>query len=113
METPRQHEWVGLSGRTYRYDVRPISAHFAGRTPINYVFAEYRGSAEWKALCVGQTDDLSILRSHPELPCIRENGGAYVHVRVASRSLNERREEVRDLILCYNPPCNGKVHLRL
>ena len=101
-------DWPGQSGKTYRYwfateIANPSMKEEAG----NYMFVKQIASG-WVPVYVGQTNNLnSRLTNHPELPCVRRNGGTHLMAHTTLGGEAARLEEEADLIARWNPPCNG------
>ncbi len=101
------HPWNGFSGRTYIYQVLPISKINELSGPGGYIFAKVFGGY-WVPIYVGQTSNLSErFDHHHAMPCIRRNGATHIHVRANFGGEDARRAEESDLIARYHPPCNG------
>ena len=104
--TPKTIEWPSKSGTTYTYYIHPIGTIFQDK-PGNYVFAKEISPDHWKPLYFGETEHLSdrLTSSHEKLPCVRRNGGTYVHVHKSSANASARRVEESDLINRWGQVC--------
>ena len=98
--------WTGASGKKYEYTLYGLDAEF-NNVAGNYVFAQEVEPRTWKAVYVGQTDDLGRrLANHEKKPCVRRHGGTHVHVHGNATGESARREEESDLIKALDPVCN-------
>ena len=106
MEDEATIKWFGQSGKPYTYWLYPIDTNF-GSTPGNYIFVKKDESGEYKAICIGETDDLSQrFDDHKKMPCIKNNGATHICVHQSVDALRIRCSEESDLIANYAPPCN-------
>ena len=86
--------WTGESGTRYTYYVHSW--------PISCTNAQN----QWEPIYIGQTGDLSErFDSHHAMDCIDREGATHIHVHLNSSAEETRREEERDLIDSYDPPC--------
>ena len=113
MSPPLQVDWHGISGETYRAVVHGITPVFP-QIPAIYIFAVIMNGL-WKALYVGETDDLARrLEEHrgrdgkwnPAI-LLGMNG---LHV-IWSPNEAERRDIERDLRLRLQPHLNKESGL--
>ena len=98
--------WTGASGKTYEYEMHQIGTDW-NAVAGNYIFAKSTSPGKWQAVYIGETGNFKErLPNHPELPCVRRNGGTHIHVHVNSDS-QARLNEESDLLASESPPCNG------
>ena len=99
--------WIGKSGKTYRYEVHAKNTNWAD-VPGNYIFAKQTPNG-WLALYMGETGSLRdrITPSHEKWDCAERAGMTHIHAHTNSSSQQTRRDEESNLIQRYNPPCNG------
>jgi predicted GIY-YIG superfamily endonuclease len=101
-------DWPGKSGKKYRYWFatemeNPLMKKEAG----NYMFVKQETNG-WVPVYIGQTDDLDRrLTNHPELTCVRKNGGTRLMAHTAGANEAARLVEEADLVDYWDPPCNG------
>lgn len=114
MSPPLQVDWHGISGETYRAEVHGISTMLP-HLPAIYIFAVIMDGL-WKALYVGETDDLARrIEEHrgtdgkwnPAI-LLGMNG---LHV-IWSPNEAERRDIERDLRLGLQPHLNKESGFR-
>ena len=99
--------WVGQSGRQYVYEIYPIGTKFSA-VPGNYIFAKETQPKSFKAVYIGETQDLSErFDNHHKMRCIQRNNATHIHVHGNSQGQVARREEESDLIPKWLPTCNG------
>ena len=97
--------WTGESGKGYDYEVYEIGTNW-NDVGGNYIFAKMVNGS-WSAVYIGQTSSFKDrLPSHPELPCVRRNGGTHIHAHTNTNA-QSRLDEETDLIRRHKPPCNG------
>ena len=101
-------DWPGESGKTYRYwfaseITNPSMKEVAG----NYMFVKETVSG-WVPVYIGETGNLNDrLTNHPELSCVKRNGGTHLMAHTTPGGKDERTDEEADLIEKWDPPCNG------
>lgn len=101
-------DWPSKSGKTYRYwfaakMINPLMKEEAG----NYMFVK-EGAGGWVPVYIGETGNLNTrLTNHPELPCVKRNGGSHLMAHTTGGGKDERTDEEADLIDYWSPPCNG------
>ena len=101
-------DWLGKSGETYRYwfaseITNPSMKEEAG----NYMFVKKRTDG-WVPVYIGQTGNLNTrLTNHPELDCVKRNGGTHLMAHTTPAGKEKRTDEEADLITYWSPPCNG------
>jgi hypothetical protein len=109
MADERTIMWSGISGKTYKYWIKPIGTSFKSE-PGNYIFAKETSQQTWIAIYVGETDNLdrrlSNPDSHEKIGCVRRNGGTHIHAHTSSDNTTTRRGEEADIRDKWNPPCN-------
>ena len=106
MEDAATVKWFGQSGKPYLYWLYPLGTNF-GATPGNYIFTQKTEAGEYKAIYIGETDDLSQgFENHKKMPCIKEHGATHIFVHQSLDALRLRCVEESDLIANYTPPCN-------
>lgn len=99
-------KWIGASGKEYLYDIFKIGIDW-NDVPGNYIFAYKTEPTVWAPVYIGETESFKDrLPNHPELPCIRRNGGTHIHAHVNQNSQG-RLDEEADLLKNHNPPCNN------
>ena len=98
--------WQGKSGTKYKYWIYPIG-HSLKAEAGNYIFTKETQPGSWRPIYIGQTENLDErFDDHHKAGCIRSNGATHIHVHLNS-SKPARLAEERDLILRWNPVCNG------
>ena len=98
--------WTGESGTRYTYYVHSWPTSFTNAEPGNYIFCKLNAQNQWEPIYIGQTGDLSErFDSHHAMDCIDREGATHIHVHLNSSAEETRREEERDLIDSYDPPC--------
>jgi len=98
--------WVGKSGRTYKYGVYPIDETFEKGIPANYLYAKKRRSG-WEAMYVGETSEVSErLTQDSKYQCALDKGATHIHFHKGSAEESDRKEEVENLINVHSPQCN-------
>jgi excinuclease UvrABC nuclease subunit len=104
--TSTKCNWAGKSGKTYEYHVYELGFSFAANQPGNYIFAKLNASGQWVPQYIGQTKDLkNRLGDHEKEACAKRNGATHIHAHLNPTEAARLAEE-KDLIECYNPPCN-------
>jgi hypothetical protein len=99
-------KWTGQSGAEYEYWIYPIDTTF-NSSPGNYIFAKETRPGYWAPVYIGQTSDLGDrLGNHEKEKCARRNGATHIHAH-RNDTESARRNEERDLVLSWRPPCNG------
>jgi hypothetical protein len=88
---PPTIEWVGASGRRYRYWIYRVGTAFV-RAPGNYVYAKEsnRKPGHWSPISIGECDDLSVERGAVA-------GATHVHVHQAHEGFQSRLGEETDI----------------
>ena len=101
---PERHQWVGLSGEMYTYDVYDWPSRLTPG-PGNYIFATSNAAGGWYPLLVGECADLSALATQDRLrPGAGKHPATHVHVRLNFNPAAVRRREVGDLAEQWVPP---------
>ena len=101
------HDWEGASGTSYQYWVYPLGTMFEEK-PGNYIFAIPTPGGGWRAAYIGETENLGQrLPNHEEEHCAKRLGATHIHAHVTFGGEDIRRAEEKDLILKWDPPCNG------
>lgn len=100
----------GLSGRTYRFGVFPLDAHFRNMGAV-YVFShrtlDSTGNENHAPVYIGQTGVLSDgLPDHKNRSNIKENKANCVCIHIDWDERLRARIE-KDLMVYYNPPGNN------
>jgi len=101
MPDTQTNEWIGKSGRAYRYTIYPLPTRFSPGQPGNYVFAKRDADGHWTPLYIGQGDLNDRAIHHHQAQCLRVKGATHFHCHKAALEQHRRREEI-DLLL--NPP---------
>ena len=106
-------DWLGLSGKSYRYIVFTIdrNLHTVATTLDavggNYCFARENPNHSWTPIYFGETGDLSErFNNHHKASCIKRKGATHIHVRENTKK-SERLVEEKDLNDKWNPKCKG------
>jgi hypothetical protein len=100
--------WPGLSGTTYVYWMHPIGTSFQA-VPGNYIFAKEIMPGKWKAVYVGQTNNLGgRLTDHEREAAAIRQGATRIHVHTNQGGEAARKSEEKDLILNLQPICNDQ-----
>lgn len=103
--TSTKCNWAGKSGKTYEYQVYPISTNFK-EEPGNYIFCKLNAAGQWVPQYIGQTKNLNQrLGDHEKEACAKRNGATHIHAHLNPMEAARLAEE-KDLIERYNPPCN-------
>jgi predicted GIY-YIG superfamily endonuclease len=98
--------WEGQSGAKYGYWIAPLNAPFKEQ-PGNYIFAYENRPGYWTPVYIGQTNNLKRrLENHSEDECARRNGATHIHTHISSSNENVRKQEEKDLVRKWSPPCN-------
>jgi hypothetical protein len=98
--------WTGKSGKEYTYWFYKIGTAFDA-VPANYIFCKETTENKVRAIYIGETGDLSErFDNHHRMSCIKREGATHVCAHKSSTDEDERRNEERDLIANYDPPCN-------
>jgi hypothetical protein len=101
-------EWIGQSGRSYTYWIRPIGTELKN-FPGNYIIAKTAFLGDWLPIFIGQTEDLSEdFDQHDKADCIRREQATHLHAHVNNGGQEARLTEETDLIARHSPPCNGR-----
>jgi hypothetical protein len=99
-------DWVGQSGKRYRYEIYPFDASFRP-LPGNYIYARQSEEGGWIPIYIAQTRDLhQRLEGHVSVDDARANGATHLHAHYCSAGQATRCGEERDLILRWQPVCN-------
>ena len=99
-------DWVGQSGKKYRYEIYPFDASFRP-LPGNYIYARQSGEGGWIPIYIAQTRDLhQRLEGHVRVDDAVTNGATHLHAHYCSVGQATRCSEERDLILRWQPVCN-------
>ena len=101
-----QISWRGQSGADYTYWVYPIGTSFKEEAG-NYIFAKETRPGSWTACYIGQTANLNQrLENHEKEDCAKRDGATHIHAHLNSSGESARKDEEKDLILRWAPPCN-------
>ena len=97
--------WTGASGRSYEYEVYPVSTLFI-EVPANYIFTKIV-DGRYQPLYIGQTDNLKerITRAHHKWACVEQQGVTHIHVH-QNAAESTRLAEEQDLLHQWHPVCN-------
>ncbi|MFC1580641.1 hypothetical protein ACFL4N_06970 [Thermodesulfobacteriota bacterium] len=100
----------GLSGRTYRFGVFPLDAHFRNMGAV-YVFShrtlDSTGKETHAPVYIGQTGELSAgLFNHKNRSDIKENEANCLCIHIDWDEMLRAKIE-KDLMVFYNPPGNN------
>lgn len=102
-------DWPGKSGKTYTYWFIPgdIDSPSLKAVAGNYMFVKKLPDG-WVPVYIGQSGDLNERHSdHPEVPCVKRNGGTHLMAHTTPGGKDARLAEEKDLVDHWNPPCNG------
>ena len=101
-------DWSSQSGKKYTYWFSSEIENPSMKSESgNYMFVK-KISDGWIPVYIGETGDLDErLTNHPELPCVRKNGGSHLMAHMTPAGQAARKAEESDLIAFWNPPCNG------
>ena len=104
----------GTNPKRYRYYfVKSLEAKDIQAQPGNYMFVKETKKDFWQPVYIGQADNLKTrLPNHPELPCVKREGGTRAMGHTNSKSEQTRKNEEADLIGYWNPPCNQQHRTR-
>ena len=98
-------EWVGQSGKTYKYWIYPIGQSFKAQAG-NYIFARQTKPNTYLPIYIGQTEDLSErFDDHHKKDCIKREGATHIHAHL-NADKQSRLDEESDLIAKWLPTCN-------
>ena len=96
-------DWLGATGKTYRYWFLEGEAK---AEPGNYMFVKPSGNG-WVPVYIGQSSNLrNRLANHPEMPCVRRNGGTHTMAHTTPGGKQTRLDEEADLVDHWKPACN-------
>lgn len=99
-------DWEGASGRTYRYEIYPLSTGFREK-PGNYIWARETRPGCWSPCYIGQAKNLNQrLGDHEKEACAKRHGATHIHAHLNGAGEAARLAEEKDLILKWEPPCN-------
>ena len=103
---PLTIDWLGASGRSYRYWIYPVGTAFV-RAPGNYVYAKEldRSQGHWSPISIGECEDLSVeFSGYREKSRIATSGATHVHVHQAHEGLQSRLSEETDISQKWKAP---------
>jgi excinuclease UvrABC nuclease subunit len=97
----------GASDRTYTLWVYELGTDFDPNQPAVYVVMREYSPEQYVVIYIGQTEDLAArFEDHHKRQCMARHQANVIAVRV-ERDEAERLAIENDLIVAYNPPCNG------
>jgi hypothetical protein len=99
--------WPGQSGKEYPYQVYSLDSSFK---PIaaNYIYAKESETGYWIPLYIAQTRNLNQrLEDSEKQGLAMQNGATHILVHISDQSQAARCSEEEDLILRWQPACNG------
>lgn len=97
---------TGKSGKKYEFRVYPWGTSFKALGGV-YLVLKRKPDGSYDVIYVGQTGDLSErFEDHHKQGCFNRNGKTHIAVRVEAVERTRLAIEA-DLIVNYNPPCNG------
>jgi hypothetical protein len=106
--TTQTCNWTGKSGKTYVYEIYPLTATFRAKAG-NYIYAKEISPGRWVAKYIGQTKDLNQrLGDHEKEACAKRHGATHIHAHLSADEQTRLAEE-KDLIQHHNPPCNTQL----
>ena len=98
--------WVGVSGKTYAYNIYDITSTSWNEVAGNYIFAKKAKSGGWTPVCIGETENIrdGIARQLVS-PCVHFHGATHIHAH-SNGDTASRAFEKEDLAVRYKPDCN-------
>lgn len=99
----------GESGKVYQYEIYSIWHEFPA-VAGNYIYAKelVPGSGCWSPIYIGQTANLSErFDDHNKMQCILAYS-TRILIHWNNGGEQARRDEEKDLIETYSPPCNAR-----
>lgn len=108
MTSPPKVIWTGKSGTKYTFNLYPIGTNFKAIAGV-YIFTKQRVDKKWRAIYIGETEDLSTrFDDHHKMDCIEDEGATHICILSVGMGKKKDRQAVEaDLIASENPPCNG------
>ena len=101
--------WPGQSGAEYQYEIYPLDTPLPP-LPGNYIYAMQDENGCWIPLYVAQTRDLhQRLEGYEKLQDAAQAGATHVHVHFSTTGQAARCTEEHDLIVRWQPMCNGPL----
>jgi len=113
MDTEKTCNWIGKSGKSYRYYIWSLPQSFSPNQDGNYIFAKLVNNL-WVPIYIGQGDLGSRIGPyHHKYNCIYSKGVTHVHVHL-NTSRESREAEESDLLAYYTNAfyphgCNEKI----
>jgi hypothetical protein len=101
-------DWLGASGRTYKYwNLSTIAAGTIQAVGGNYCFAKQLPNGNYLPVYFGVADDLNArITNHDRLAEAVALGATYVMAHTTPAGEQARLDEERDLIQFWNPMLN-------
>ena len=105
--------WVGASGKNYKYFIYSIPPDFNNGQPGNYIFVKLSNDQKWIPIYIGETKDLGErFDGHHKMSCIKRKGATHIHVHLNFGGEDVRKKEEQDLLDHYTNAhepngCNG------
>ena len=101
--------WLGQSGKAYRFEVHPIDTTFRP-LPGVYIYASQSEDGGWIPIYIAQTRDLhQRLEGHVKPEDAVANGATHLHAHYDTVGQAARCTEERDLVLRWRPVCNDAI----
>lgn len=99
-ETPSCN-WIGASGKLYRYFIHKLPTSFNANQPGNYIFTKVNAENKWVPIYIGQGDlGDRVSDDHHKWECIQRKGATHVHVHTNAIE-DARLAEEKDLLANY------------
>jgi len=106
MSTTETHDWIGASGKQYKYSIHSLDTSFKEKAG-NYIFAKLSSQYQWVPVYIGQAENLKDrLSNHNKEDCALKHGATHIHAHLTSGGEIVRLAEEKDLLLNFNTPCN-------
>lgn len=103
-------EWTGESGAKYNFAIYPFGTDFKAVGAVYIVTkrtVKSDGGGNHNFIYVGQTGDLSTrFDDHHKAACFKKNGANCICIHLNGKE-SQRLDIETDLVMHYNPPCNG------
>ena len=102
--TQQKVTWQGKSGKGYSYQVYNLNTDW-NDAPGNYIFAK-KVPAGWAPIYIGETTSFKKrIPGHEKWPCVRRYGATHIHAHT-NADAKARKDEEKDLLARFDPPCN-------
>ena len=92
--------WVGESGKQYKFYIKRLPVSFNENQDGNYIYARLNEDNRWIPIYIGQGDLKARTENHHQSGCINLKGATHIHVHLNSLK-EDRLVEERDLLAHY------------